>query len=41
MVADAYKDETERGRAMGIAFTGLALGVIGMYTEPVPGQWFA
>ncbi|XP_075879686.1 synaptic vesicular amine transporter-like [Nelusetta ayraudi] len=28
MLADAYKDEMERGRAIGIAFSGLALGVI-------------
>ncbi|XP_042360268.1 synaptic vesicular amine transporter-like [Plectropomus leopardus] len=28
MVADVYKDVEERGRAMGISFTGLALGLI-------------
>ncbi|XP_034534687.1 synaptic vesicular amine transporter-like [Notolabrus celidotus] len=28
MLADMYKDEKERGRAMGISFTGLALGLI-------------
>ncbi|XP_059203528.1 synaptic vesicular amine transporter-like [Centropristis striata] len=28
MLADAYKDDTERGRAMGLSFTGLALGLI-------------
>ncbi|XP_068434773.1 synaptic vesicular amine transporter-like isoform X2 [Clinocottus analis] len=29
MLADGYKDNKERGRAMGISFTGLALGLIG------------
>ncbi|XP_036945017.1 synaptic vesicular amine transporter-like isoform X2 [Acanthopagrus latus] len=28
MLADVYKDDKERGRAMGISFTGLALGLI-------------
>ncbi|XP_065820835.1 synaptic vesicular amine transporter-like [Labrus bergylta] len=28
MLADMYKDEKERGRAMGISFSGLALGLI-------------
>ncbi|TNN36534.1 Synaptic vesicular amine transporter [Liparis tanakae] len=28
MLADAYKDRQERGRAMGTSFTGLALGLI-------------
>ncbi|XP_068587577.1 synaptic vesicular amine transporter-like [Cebidichthys violaceus] len=28
MLADEYKDNKERGRAMGISFTGLALGLI-------------
>nr|XP_046272556.1 synaptic vesicular amine transporter-like isoform X2 [Scatophagus argus] len=28
MLADVYKDGTERGRAMGISFSGLALGLI-------------
>uniref|UniRef100_UPI0037E76F41 synaptic vesicular amine transporter-like n=1 Tax=Semicossyphus pulcher TaxID=241346 RepID=UPI0037E76F41 len=29
MLTDTYKDEKERGRAMGISFSGLALGLIG------------
>lgn len=33
MLADVYKDDTERGRAMGISCTGLALGLIGTYTH--------
>lgn len=33
MLADVYKDDKERGRAMGISFTGLALGLIGVYTD--------
>ncbi|XP_067427006.1 synaptic vesicular amine transporter-like [Thunnus thynnus] len=28
MLADVYKDDKERGRAMGISFTGLALGLV-------------
>lgn len=33
MLADVYKDDKERGRAMGVSFTGLALGLIGVYTD--------
>ncbi|XP_062295344.1 synaptic vesicular amine transporter-like [Scomber scombrus] len=28
MLADVYKDDNERGRAMGISFTGVALGLV-------------
>lgn len=36
MLADAYKDEMERGHAIGIAFSGLALGVIGVCEATAP-----
>lgn len=39
MLADMYKDD-ERGRAMGIAFTGLALGLIGVYKDETSPESF-
>lgn len=36
MLADAYKDEMERGRAIGIAFSGLALGLTGVCEATAP-----
>lgn len=33
MMASVYTDEGERGRAMGIAFSGVAVGLVGAYTQ--------
>ncbi len=33
VLAEVFKDDKERGRAMGISFTGLALGLIGVYMD--------
>jgi hypothetical protein len=35
MLADRYTDDAERGKAMGIAITGYALGMIGYFIEDI------
>ena len=34
MLADKYPDDAERGKAMGVALGGLAIGVLGKLISP-------